>query len=103
MDNIVNEIYNIENKAEEIINEAIATKNSMAQNLDTILSSIDEELESIADAKIKEFSDECQQESLRKIDSIKEYYKSLNEQLDSDFKENKDKYCNQIFDNIIKG
>lgn len=103
MENIIEEICNIEEKSEEIINDAVATKNSMAQNLDNILNEMNLNLDTIANDKINEFVNNRKAETEEKLSSLKAYYQNLNDKLDIEFDHKKEKYVNQIFDNIIKG
>lgn len=101
MRNIINEINNIEKQANKIVNDAIETKKSMAQKLDAMLHELDNKSQAETAAQINqiETSKDASIETKKKL--MNDNFKNSISELEKDYNENKDKYCNEIFNKII--
>ncbi len=101
MENVINRIINIEERAQEIIMEAQKMKSGLKSDIDKDVENIRNDINGRVSKKYETIKTTEKNYADKKIEEITQTYKKAEENLDEVRKNKKDEWVNSIYNEII--
>lgn len=101
MENIINQIIKIEDKAQKIMSEAEKLEKSLDSDINDKINNIRSDIETRVTNKYETIKKTEAMYADRKIEEIKKQYESASLRLDKSYEQNKDKWIEEIYNSVI--